>query len=87
MGTHFEIVDSCAKMPGSCWGRYRRVAVLEVKDGYQAKSIDARPHYVVRVVETWEKLNSGKGVRDAHTRALREAEELKVRLESERVSP
>jgi hypothetical protein len=75
-GTHYEIVDSAARMPASCWGRYRRVAVLEVRDGYTATRIDDRPHYVVRIVCNWERLYDGTTDRCAHARALAAAREL-----------
>lgn len=83
-GTHFEIVDSCAKMSSSCWGRYRRVAVLEVRNGYTAKTIDDRPKHVVRIVETWEKLFQGTSDRCAHAKARAAAKALVAKLEAER---
>lgn len=28
--TEYVVMDRATKMPASCWGRYRRVAVVEV---------------------------------------------------------
>ncbi len=59
--THYIIQSASAKMPNSCWGQYGRVAVLEVEDGVDhVAMISGRARGVVRVVETWEKLNVGK---------------------------
>lgn len=84
MKTEFVIRDSSAKMPNSCMGRYRRVAVLEVESGTIPRMISTRAPGVVRVVETWEKLNVGRTDRCAFARAMAEARELVARLNAER---
>ena len=74
--TEFVVIDSSAKMPGRCWGRYRRVAVLEVRKGWLTRlpsEISDRSLGVVRVVCTWEKCHVGKTDKDAYTSAWREA--------------
>lgn len=77
MNTHYIVQAASAKMPGSCWGQYARVAVLEVEEGVQAVSmISERARGVVRVVRTWERLNVGKTSRCAYAVARAEAEEL-----------
>jgi len=71
--THYIVQHSSAKMPSSCKGQYRRVAILEVEEGVaQAPMISERAKGVVRVVQTWENL-SAKGTNTAFTRALAEA--------------
>lgn len=67
-------------MPSTCWGRYARVAVLEVEVGTHPTMISERARGVVRIVETWEKLNVGTSERCAYQRALAEAEELAADL-------
>ena len=75
--THFIVKHSAAKMPMSCWGRYRRVAVLEVEADYdEVPMISERAKGVVRIVATWEKLNDGTSERCAFRVALAEAEEM-----------
>jgi hypothetical protein len=68
---------SAAKMPGTCWGIYRRIAVLEVEDGVESVAmISPRARGCVRVVQTWERLNVGTTDRCAYQRAMVEAEDL-----------
>ena len=81
--SRYIVRHACAKMPSSCRGTYRRVAVLEVEDDCDDSKplmISARARGVVRVVETWEGLNVGKTHRCAFSRALAEANELARRL-------
>lgn len=80
--THFVVATSQAKMPVKCWGRYRRVAVLEIVKGSAPKMISARARGVVRVVATWEKCNVGQTDRCAYGRALSEARALAEQLNS-----
>lgn len=75
----YIVKTSSAKMPASCWGTYRRVAVLEVEPGAKPAMISERARGVVRVVRTWEKC-SDRGTNTAFRRALREAEELARKL-------
>lgn len=83
----YHVVSSAACMPNSCWGVYRRVAVLEVdhheRPGHTPTRIaDVRG---VRVVATWERLNVGTTDACAYRVALRDAEACAERLRSERV--
>lgn len=79
--THFIVHVSAAKMPSSCWGKYRRIGVLEVEAHVaEVSMISSRARGVVRVVETWEKLHVGSTVRSAFYQALMEAENLADRL-------
>jgi hypothetical protein len=78
---NFIVQTAAACMPSSCWGTYRRVAVLEVEDGVsQVSMISARARGVVRVVETWERRNVGSTERCAYSRAVAEAHALVTRL-------
>lgn len=75
--TKFIVKTAAANMPSSCWGTYRRVAVLEVKSNVKdVAMISSRARGVVRVVETWEKCNVGKTARCAYQRALADAAHL-----------
>lgn len=76
MQTEFIVRDASAKMPTSCKGRYRRVAVMEVERGTIPRMISIRAKGVVRVVETWERLNVGRTDRCAFSRAMAEARAL-----------
>ena len=78
--TTFIVLDKAAKMPNSCWGKYRRVAVLEVEQGSIPAMISKRARGVIRVVATWEKLNVGLTERCAFERALSEAHDLARQL-------
>lgn len=81
MRNHFIVQTAAAAMPGSCWGVYRRVAVLEVERGIsRVSSISAHARGCVRVVATWERLNVGHTERCAYRRALAEAERLAATL-------
>lgn len=80
--TSYIIQTAAACMPARCWGRYRRVAVLEVTGGVtRVAMISSRARGVVRVVSTWERLSVGKTTRCAYQRALLEARELVAELE------
>jgi len=81
--THF-IVQSASARTGARFGEYRRVAVLEVLVGVRSASmISERSRDVVRVVDTWERLNVGKTPKCAYGRALEEAESLAGELNAE----
>lgn len=81
--THI-VKSSAAAMPASCWGTYRRVAVLEEEIGpngpVQPAMISDRARGVVRVVRTWERCSARGGDRTAFARAMREAEALAAAL-------
>ena len=70
---HYALVDSCALMPASSWGNYRRIGIVEYDKGYYPKFIREGPH--TRVVETWERLFVGVTDRCAYKIALRAAKE------------
>ncbi len=76
MMTEYIVQTACAKMPNSCWGQYRRVAVMEVMAGTQPAMISKRARGVVHIVATWERLNVGTTDRCAYRRALSEAREM-----------
>ncbi len=87
MQTHFIVQTAAAQMPNSCKGIYRRIAVLEVPaDVRRASMISKRARDVVRVIDTWERLNVGTTERCAYQVALREAEALRSRLEQRRIT-
>lgn len=80
---HYIIQCASAQMPSTCWGRYRRIAVLEVEPGIDRVSmISERARGCIRVVRTWERLHCGKTERDAYSRAWREAEQLIEQLKA-----
>lgn len=77
MTTHYIVQTANACMPQSCWGRYRRVAVLEVEAELDSVSmISEHALGCVQVVETWERLNVGSTAACAYEVALAEAQEL-----------
>lgn len=81
------IIQTAAAMPSSCWGRYRRVAVLEVEDGVERVSmISPRARGCIRVVATWERRHVGSTSRCAYERALVAAAELVTELASSSIS-
>jgi hypothetical protein len=68
--SHYIVQTAAARMPSTCKGKYRRVAVLEVRDGVQrASMISDRSKDVIRVVATWERRNVGLTSRCAYERA------------------
>ena len=83
--SHFVVKWSTARMPGRCWGNYRKIAVLEVEDGLtpqDIRKISVRGVGVIRVVEVWDKLNVGTTARSAFHKAMAEALELAGSLNS-----
>lgn len=85
--TAFIVKTAAAAMPNSCWGTYRRVAVLEVEAGVtDVAMISQRARGVVRVVATWEKCNVGHTSRCAYRLALAEAQQMAADLNAARVS-
>ena len=79
--THFIVQTAAAPMPNSCWGEYRRVAVLEVDANKNCVSmISERARGVKRIVRTWEKCNVGTTERCAYDRAVKAARELAASL-------
>lgn len=82
MATHYIVQTATAKMPGSCkFGRYIRIAVLEVEKGLEKVAmISERARGCHRVVATWERRGVGKTDRCASARAYAEAETLAAEL-------
>lgn len=81
----FIVKTACAKMPGSCKGTYRRVAVIELMPGFtDCAMISERARGVVRIVELWDKVNVGTTHRCAYYRALAEANLLVINLNAGR---
>jgi len=79
--TKFIVKSSTARMPQSCWGTYRRVAVLEVvADAPEPRMISERARGVVAVVRTWERRSVGSTARCAYQVAMGEAVELAAKL-------
>ena len=80
MSAKYIVMDAGACMPAKCWGRYRRVGVVEVEPGAKPKMLSERAIGVVAVVQTWERLNHGTTDRCAYRVALAEAEALAAAL-------
>lgn len=75
--SNYIVMWSAAKMPGTCWGKYRRIAIVKVADpGIMPKMISTHARNVLEIVQTWEKLNVGKTSKSAFYRALVEADAL-----------
>ena len=84
--TEFIVMSSCAKMPTSCWGRYRNLAILEVVKGTFPKMISERARGVVDIRHYWGKLHDGKTNRSAFGRALEKAEKIAAELNAARAA-
>jgi len=81
--SNYIVKTAAAAMPNSCWGTYRRVAVIEVQDGVtDVAMISSRARGVINIVATWEKLNVGQTSRCAYRRALAEAQQMAADLNS-----
>lgn len=79
--SQFIVQTAAACMPSSCWGRYRRVAVLEVQPGIETVSmISGRARGVIRIVKTWEKCNVGTTRRCMYEQAVQAAYDLAFEL-------
>ena len=75
----FIVRTASAKMPACCWGRYGKVAVLELNEGFDASDvtmISEHARAVKRIVALWDKLNIGKTERCAFAIAKSEAWEM-----------
>lgn len=84
----FLVMTAAACMPRNCWGKYKRVAVVEIDPTALAdlgltkpKQISERARGVVRIVETWERQHVGTTQRSAFFRALAQARDLADRCE------
>ena len=78
----YIIMQRSAKMPVSCWGRYGKIAVVRLQDGFEGEPamISARSRGVAEVVQIWDRLHVGTTDRCAYYKALREAEALCAEL-------
>tara|TARA_R110000824_G_scaffold380072_2_gene572305 strand:- start:131 stop:388 length:258 start_codon:yes stop_codon:yes gene_type:complete len=76
------VMTAAASMPASCWGQYKRVAVVELDPGFDAmpKMISTHAKGINKVVRVWENLNVGKTDRCAYGVALAEAGRFAARL-------
>jgi hypothetical protein len=70
----YILMDRSAYMPSSCWGRYRRLAIVELTPDFvgEPKMISERARGVKRIVEERDKLHAGGGNRTAHAIAKRD---------------
>ena len=71
----YQVKTSAARMPSSCWCRYKHVAVIETVDDTPPAMISERAKGVIRIVECWYRCHVG-GDRSAYAKAVREAEYL-----------
>ena len=78
----YIVMTATEKMPASCWGRYRRVAVVRLEDGFtgEPKMISERARGLAEIVEEWRACSVGTTDRSAYRRAVAEAEALAARL-------
>ena len=76
--SRYVVVDKAAHIPNSCWGRYRKVAVVEVADDFPGilAMISLHARGVLSIVEVWDRVFWGKTDRCAYGRALAAATEL-----------
>lgn len=82
----YIVRTSCAKMPASCWGRYNRIAVLEVEPGAKPAMISTRARGVRSIVAAWEACHVGTSDRCSYRRALQEAETLANELNAAEIA-
>lgn len=76
----YAVVSSAARMPRSCWGCYRHVAVVRRKFAPGKVTQIAERGNVEKVIVVWRNCNVGKGIRDAVTYAIAEG---KIRMRQE----
>lgn len=76
--SRFVIRTSSAKMPSSCRGRYRHIAVMEMQeDAPDPAQISLRAKGCIRIVRQWNNQHVGQpGGRSEYYRAMAEAEAL-----------
>ncbi len=79
------VMERSAQMPSSCWGRYCRIAVVEVdstiEPGQEPAMISKRAAGVNRVVSVWDRVHYGTTCRSQRWHILREARSLAYRLD------
>lgn len=79
----FIVMTAAAKMPNSCWGVYKRVAIVETDGVNMPKQINPKHNAVKRIVRLWDRLNVGRTSRCAFSRALSEARQLCEQLNAQ----
>lgn len=79
----YMVMTASAQMPFTCWGKYKRVAVVELQEGFSGvpTMISNRANGVKAVIKTWERLNVGRTEKCAYQRALQKAHRLVKQLE------
>lgn len=82
--TEFVVRTAAANMPASCWGVYRRVAVIEVVKGTVLLTISTRVRGVKNIVMLWEKCNVDNTARCAYRKALAEAKAMAAELNAKK---
>ena len=83
---HYKLMTAAAQMPASCWGTYRRIAIVQIETADTVpKMISERAIGVVEIVATWEKLHVGKTTRCAYAKALKEANAMLADLQTRTV--
>jgi len=77
----FKVMTATAQMPSSCWGRYGKVAVVELETpDSEPKMISERARGIKRIVALWDRCFWGKTERCEFNKALREAEKMAAEL-------
>jgi hypothetical protein len=78
----FIVMTAATTPSASCWGTYRRIAVVELETGFEGapKMISERAKGLKAIVSTWENCNVGKTAKCAYQVALTEAEEMAANL-------
>lgn len=78
----YIVMTASARMPASCMGRYRRVALCRVADPQNPpRMISRRARGMLEIIQTWERCNAGThGGNTTFDRARREAAERAAQL-------
>jgi hypothetical protein len=79
------VMTAAAHMPASCRGRYRKIAIVELREGAQddpPTRIDSRDKRILQVIQMGNH-HVGTSLRSAYIRALVDAEERCRRLNAE----
>ena len=81
----YMVMSASEKMPNSCWGRYGKVAVVELEPGFRERPsmISERAVGLKEIVAEWRRLNVGSTERCAFQVALAAANELCDELNEE----
>lgn len=86
--TEYVVKTASACMPASCWGKYGRVAIVEIEAGSGAPSrIDEREKNVVAITRLYDRLFWGTSDRCAYRRALALAGKMCEGLNAGRIQP